>query len=379
MTNVALYTSKNIDSFIWQDSHVFEKHYLLPFIKEGAQKFIANVETETALLEVDGYIFPVTINNKEYESSYVCSPYNACISYSKEEMSKLGNKPLEFALQTLANISGLLLKSAKINKVVSINNWLLSTNLYQAWDGEGIKTMTDFLVQTFPDHVLMSRSLNEHTNPTLLKQYAQNGYDFVPSRQVYLFDKANGDYLKKNNVKWDFALLEDTGYCIVTHDEITPGDYSRITDLYNKLYLDKYSYHNPQFTIECIALWHKHKLVVMQGLRNQSGILDGIAGCFERDGITTAPLVGYDTALPQSIGLYRMLIALVIKRAHIHNMVLNCSSGASEFKRLRGAVPEIEYSVIYTKHLSLYRRVIWRILIWILSYIGVPLMRKYKL
>jgi hypothetical protein len=268
---------------------------------------------------------------------------------------------------------------ARINKVVSLNNWLLSTNLYQDWDGKSIQDMTAFLVKKFPEHIIMSRSLNEQANPELLKQYKQNGYDFVPSRQVYLFDKKNGDYSKKNNTKWDFKLLEDTEYSIVSHDDIIPEDYPRITELYNKLYLEKYSYHNPQFTAECIRLWHKHKLIIMQGLRNSDGTLDGIAGCFERGGITTAPLVGYDTSLPQSLGLYRMLIALVIKRAHTHNMVLNASSGASEFKRLRGAVPEIEYSVIYTKHLSLYRRGVWKILTWILINIGIPLMKKYKL
>ena len=379
MTNIELYTKENIDDFDWPENSQYEKDYILSFIKDGAKDFIANVETRVALLRVDNALFPVKINNEEYESSYVCSPYNACISYSKEEMSKLGNIPLEIALQSLASFSGSLLKSAKINKVVSINNWLLSTNLYQDWDGKSIQDITDFIVNKFPEHIIMSRSLNEQANPKLLKLYRKNGYDFVPSRQVYLFDKKNGDYTKKNNTKWDFNLLEDTEYQIVNHGEIKSEDYPRITELYNKLYLEKYSYHNPQFTTKCIGLWHKHNLIIMQGLRNSQGILDGISGCFERNSITTIPLVGYDTSLPQSLGLYRMLIALVIKRAHIHNMSLNASSGASEFKRLRGAVPEIEYSVIYTKHLSLYRRSIWKILTWILVNIGVPLMKKYKL
>lgn len=379
MTHITLHTSKNIDSFIWPDSHAYEKHYLLPFIKEGAQKFIANVETEFALLKAGEQLFPVTINHREYNSSYVCSPYNACISYAKEEMAKLQNKPLEMVLLLLATISGALLKTAKINKIVCVNNWLLSTNLYPVWHGKEIREITDFLTKKFPGHAIMFRSLNQHTNASLLAEYAEYGYDLIPSRQVYIFDKSKGDYRKKNNTKWDLKLLEKTSYRVVPHDFIMPSDYPRITALYNKLYLDKYSYHNPHFTTELIELWHQKKLLMMQGLRNEQGILDGIVGCFERGGRSTAPLVGYNTALPADLGLYRMLMVLVINRAYETDMLLNLSSGASTFKRLRGAVPEIEYSVIYTKHLSTYRQAIWKTLTGILVHIGVPLMEKYKL
>ena len=377
MIKINLYTKQNIDQYIWPKNSLYEKDYILPFINDGATKFIANVKTQMALLQIEEKLFPITINNAEYESSYVCSPYNACIIYSKDEMSKLANKPLEFALKCMTNLFGLFLKLAKINKVISINNWLLSTNLYQDWNGNNIKEMTDLLVEKFPQHIIMSRSLNEQGNSELLKQYKKSGYKLIPSRQVYLFDQKNSDYSKKNNTKWDFKSLEDTKYKIISHDEINPKDYPRITELYNKLYLEKYSYHNPQFTTELISLWHKNKLVIMQGLRNKDGILNGIVGYFERDGIITAPLVGYDTLLPRSLKLYRMLLALVIKRAYTSNMVLNASSGASEFKRLRGGVVEIEYSVIYTKHLSIYRRVTWKILTVALENVAVPLMKKY--
>jgi hypothetical protein len=379
LTEIQLYQKGNVDKFDWPKDCQYEKNYILPFIKNGSTKYIANVETEMALLRINEYLFPLTINNREYESSYVCSIYNACISYSKEEMIKLGSKPLELALKNIANITGLLLKSAQINKVVSINNWLLSTNLYQDWDGQNIKTMTDFLIEKFPSHAIISRSLNKQANLKLLKQYQENGYCLVPSRQVYLYDKKNNDYTKKQNTKWDFKLLKNTEYNLVSHEEITPKDYSRITELYNKLYLEKYSLNNPQFTEECIGLWHKNKLILMQGFRNRNGVLDGIIGFFERGGITTAPLVGYDTALPKSLGLYRMLIAFAIKHADSYQRVLNISSGASEFKRLRGAIPEIEFSVVYTKHLSRYRKSVWKILTWILTNFGIPLMRRYKL
>lgn len=379
MKNIQLYTKENIDQFDWPENSEYEKNYILPLIKEGTTKFMANVESKMALLQVGDNLFPLTINNTEYKSSYVCSPYNACISYSKEEIEKLCNKPLEIVLKSIVSLFDVLLKSAKINKVVSINNWLLSTNLYHDWNGDKINKITDFLIKKFPEHTIMSRSLNEQSNHKLLKKYKQNGYDFIPIRQIYLFNYKDNSAFRKIDTKRDFKLLKKTGYYIATHDEITSSDYPRITELYNKLYLEKYSYNNPQFTHDYIALWHRHKLLTMQGLRNKNGVLDGIIGHFCRNKIITTPLFGYDTSLPKSLGLYRVLSALIMQYSYSNNTLQNASAGASEFKRLRGAAPEIEYSVIYIKHLSLYRRLVWKILIWILVNIGVPIMKKYKL
>ncbi len=377
MTEV-LYSPQQLINLSWPDTCQYQQAYLLPF-SSGAQRFIANVATQMQVLRIGEHFFPVTVNDSEYESSYVCSPYTACISYAKEELSKLHNKPLETGLKLLITAVGKLLRAVQINKVVSVNNWLLSTNLYPDWQGAEIQSITQLLTQQFPEHSIMFRSLNHHSNAALLKAFKAAGYHLLPSRQVYLFDKQRSDYWQYKNTRCDFALLDKTPYTVVDHDDITMVDYPRIVMLYKQLYLDKYSYHNPQFTVECIQLWHQQKLLYMQGLRNSNGLLDGIVGCFERNMITTAPLVGYDTQLPRQLGLYRMLMALVIKRAYNHDLMLNLSSGASQFKRLRGGMPEIEYSAVYTAHLSTPRKAVWKILESLLTHIGVPLMKKYQL
>jgi hypothetical protein len=89
--------------------------------------------------------------------------------------------------------------------------------------------------------------------------------------------------------------------------------------------------------------------------------------------------VGYDTALPQRAGLYRQLTRLCLQEAVERGVVLNFSSGAAEFKRLRGGQPQIEYSLIHVAHLSWGRRWVWQVLSHLLHGIGVPLMRKFKL
>lgn len=353
--------------------------YMRPFFEKGSASMIANVETVPALLRLPGLILPVTVNSEEYDNSYVCSPYTACVSYAKEELSKLHFPLLERILRALIEGLSGVLKKARINAVVCVNNWMLSTNLYPALKPADIPAIRDLIVGRYPHHAVMFRSLNSHTNKALIKSFRRNGFILAPSRQVYLFDPALSEYGARHNSKMDARKLETTEYEIAGHDDITEDDYARIVELYNLLYLEKYSRHNPQFTLELIAHWHRNKLLHMQGLRGRDGRLDGVVGCFEQNGITSAPLVGYDTSMPKHLGLYRMLIALVLKRAQDHDMVLNLSSGASGFKLLRGGHGFIEYSAVYIAHLPRPRRFVWRLLAFLLTFLGVPLMKVMKL
>lgn len=377
MNNIQIF--QNADISIEGKDKLYTLNYLRPFIKEDSQKIIANVKTKAALLDTGENLFPVTINFEEYENSYVCSPYTACVSYAKEEMGKLNNKLLEMLLSGIVNALSLFLKKATINKVISVNNWLLSTNLYSQWNERNIPELKNFLIQNFRDHAIMFRSLNRHSNSDLLDEFNDSGFILVPSRQVYIFDKRLHNYLDRHNTQIDLKLINKTAYKIVDHHDITEDDYTRIVELYNFLYLEKYSYHNPQFTRTCITNWHRGNLLYMKGLRNTDGILDGIIGCFEKDGITSAPLVGYDTNISTNIGLYRMLIALILQRAVENDLVLNLSSGAANFKRLRGGIPFIEYSAVYIRHLPIGKRIIWHVTNFLLTNVGVPLMKAFKL
>jgi hypothetical protein len=59
MNKINLYTKENIEELEWQNNSQFEKNYLLPFILEGANKYIGNVETIFSLLKVGDNIFPL--------------------------------------------------------------------------------------------------------------------------------------------------------------------------------------------------------------------------------------------------------------------------------------------------------------------------------
>lgn len=353
------------------------------FLKELAageiSEYVGNIQTSFQVLEFGNLLLPMTINNTEYESSYICSPYNACISYAQEETAKLKNPIIEIPLKIFLGFISHILKVGKINKVVSLNNWLLSTNLYKDWHGDNVADLTKYLLKEYPQHAIMFRSLNQYTNCELMENFRQAGYELIPSRQVYIINPNNTEILKKPNLKRDINMLQKTDYQLIEHSEILSSDFCRIAELYNYLYLDKYSKHNPHYTEKLIRLWHRHKILEFYGLRNKDGILDGIIGLFRRGDTGSAPLVGYDTSISQSVGLYRMLIAIAFRDSIDKQIIFNISSGASHFKRLRGAKPTIEYSSIYIKHLPAHQQIIWKVLGAALKNIFIPLVEKYEL
>ncbi|HHF7344458.1 hypothetical protein [Legionella feeleii] len=353
--------------------------YSEPFIHSASNEWILNVETKMMTAEMGGFVFPVTVNEEEYRSSYVCSPYNALVTYGQDELFKIKNYPLRLFLSLLMKTLGNLLRLGEVNKNLCINNFLLSTNPYPDWSGDGAEEERKKIQSLYPQHAIMYRSLNKHTNEALIQQLTQLDFMLIASRQVYIFDSKLCDFKKRNNTQNDRRALMKGNYRLVTHEQINRDDYPVIVDLYNKLYLEKYSQHNPQFSEKLIEYWHKNHLLTMFGLRDQAGVLQGIIGIFESEKVITAPLVGYNTHLPNQNALYRILIYLILDYSEKKGCCLNLSSGASEFKLLRGGQPFIEYSAIYIKHLPLYRRFTWKAIRVLLNWLFVPIVKRYKL
>lgn len=109
------------------------------------------------------------------------------------------------------------------------------------------------------------------------------------------------------------------------------------------------------------------------------GCLVGVAGYFVENRVLTTPIFGYDTALPSSLGLYRMLTALMMQEAKKLGCQYHMSSGVGHFKRQRGGVQYLESMAMYTDHLPKFRRWPWRFLGAVFNYLAKPLLVRYKL
>lgn len=356
------------------------KSFAKLFSEHTSQELILNVDTQFKILKIAPEVYlPVTINNEELDSSFVCSPYTAYALYSKDELiHKINNKWIQLPLLFIIKLIGKWLKWGQINKNIHVNNFLLSTNPYPEWQGEQIEEITEFIKKEYPDHSIIFRSLNTWQHQPLLDKFTQNKYDLIGSRQVYIFDLTYADWLKHRNNKHDNRLIKKRGLIFLDHAEM--GDYiEQARNLYNKLYLQKYSKYNPQFTLKYFQTCYTEGVVYFQGYKDENNVLKTFSGLFIVGDTITSPLVGYDTDAPQSDGLYIHGAQLAILYKFRSNLLLNLSSGAPQFKRMRGGAPAIEYSAIYFKHLSFRRRMTWQILKFISNKIGVPLLDKYEL
>lgn len=354
-----------------------EKSYLLALLNHDATHFFSNIKTSFHILQTGNRAWPVTVNEFDYENAYTCSPYSHYVSYGKQELWKLRKPLLEKSLSALLTSVGGLLKATKINKIVCVNNWLLSTNLYPQWDGKEVGMIKDFLISEFPGHALLFRSLNLYTNAAIIDKLQKNGFRLIPAREIFIFDEKLKRYSKRRNTIKDCKLLDNASNAIVEHDKINNHDYQTIVDLYAKLYKG-YSNCSPVITEKFVRLCHEHRFLNMQGIRNREEKLIGILGSYNRNGVLATPLVGYDTDLPIKNGLFRMVTALAMKSAQNTDAVFNISSGVSEFKRLRGAVKFIEYNAIFHNHLSGVRKLPWNSLQFLMTHIGIPLLNKFN-
>lgn len=349
-------------------------------LQPGSRNLIQNVDTRVTPFATEGFAFPTTINDDEWDNSYVCSPYTALHGYCLEELHKVENTAFRIAAAPLIRLIGRYMKNRDINKNVHINNWLLSTNLYPSdYEAKELSEATQSWSKAYPEHAFIFRSLNEFSNARLLQQFKNADYLLMPSRQVYLYDERLANINNRHNFRIDTKLLKRKDYHYVSNDEILDSDLDRIVELYNHLYIAKYSRFNPMFTQAFIAHIKQNPMFELYGFRNNDGILDAIGGRFSVDSVTTLPIVGYDTGLPKSLALYRRVLIATNVHALENNLTFNASSGASHFKMLRGAEPCIEYSAVYVAHLSKRRRRTWQLVANLLNKIGVPIIKKYQL
>lgn len=374
---VKLYDAKNIDSIEWstkRDGHLIRNYFEILMIN-SINKYIKNIETEIYLLEIDDILLPISLNQKEFSNSYVVSPYTHYISYAKEELWELGNKRLEAFLSNVIEGIGFLLRKSNLNKVVVVNNWLLSTNLYPSLTSDQIKKMTEFLTNQFPKHTILMRSINETLHSQMISSFNSEGYKRIMSRSIYLFDPSIPLTKKQRKaLNQDKKLLEKFNYQI---RDIQSGDYQNVEELYNQLYIEKYSTNNPQFTEHFFKNAAIHNTLQFKLVLKDKKVI-GVIGYFVRDGVLTTPVLGYEIKSEKEAGLYRVLSMLITKEIINKNYMGHRSAGAGSFKRKRGSVQEIEYTYYYNKHLSFKSMLAWNSLKMIMDIVIEPLARKMR-
>ncbi len=380
MRNIRIWNQQNIEHFEWNDSenHQIVKSLVLPLMQNSSSKFIKNAHVQVEIVEYQGGLFPITINENNWHNCYTAAPFGI-MPYSHDEMSHLGAFEKGVLKCGLWPVS-LFLKLSRINHVVCVNNFLLSTNLYPHITVKEIEYLTAFLRKTYPQHAILWRSLNDYQHSKWLPELKNKNYRLAASRSIWFFNEPFKYQSKrvKKTLKEDLKLQQKTTYKLVMIDKATEGLFKSVKDLYDQLYLEKYSFHNPQFTEFFFENFLASPNTVLFGLY-EGDTLQGVVGSYIYNQTITTPIVGYNIKKPQGDGLYRLLTWQVMTIAQEQHLLLNHSSGAGHFKRGRGAIGSFEYTAVYIDHLSFWRKPAWYFLELMLNTVGVYFLRKYRL
>lgn len=345
--------------------------YLIPLLRDGVSAHLGNVHTTLRVLPVGDRVLPVTINDGGAANSWVVSPRNAYVDYASEELREVDGTLLRASLKGALATLGAVLDAGHIDRLVCVDNWCVSTNLHPPFADADLAAITDGLAATYPQHAIAWRSVHRWGDHPLADQLKALGYLAVPARSCWVWDPNNAHHRRSRDLKHDAKLLRTSGYEVVGPDQLTAADAPRLRELYNALYLDKYSKHNPWMTDRYLAAAIAGGLNV-RALR-KDGRLDGVLGYIRRAGFMTSPLFGYDTSLPIEVGLYRMISRVLVDEALEHGLVLHQSAGAASFKRNRRADSVMEHTWVYTRHLGRGHRLAWTTLAQAMERIAVPL------
>jgi hypothetical protein len=350
------------------------RDWVEPMMRAGTRASVANADAPLGVLITGDAALPFTVGHRPApHTSYVVDPYSHYIRYGREEVPKLSSVWERLFTRLLLGPLARLCRWGRLSKVVMANNWLLSTNLYPPLSQAQVGAAVDALRAAYPDHAIVLRSVDEATRAELLGHCRALGARMVFSRRVNILGPDEPKAWRRNNIKNDERLRRRTAL-----ERGGARDFTRLASLYGQLYLDKYSPLNPQFTPAMLE--RLHRLGLMRFVTySHEGRVAAVCGSVSLDGVSTAPVVGYDTGADPQLGLYRLAYLEMIEAGRSAGVTVNCSAGVAHFKRLRGARPALEYNAVFDAHLSWRRRLPWRALQAVTDRLVVPLMVRQDL
>ncbi len=355
------------------------RRWFRPLLERGTAWCAPNLATTPAFLRVGEIELPLTVNEAEWENSWLCSPWTHYITYAREEIDRAVG-PVTSALGgALLGGLGTWFRKAEINRVVMVNNWLHSTNPWPRWEAEDLPAVLEAMTQRWPGHAIVFRSVNPKESAPLLAALDRAGAMLVPSRQIWWYEAGSEAVTKSPDFRKDVRLLRRGDLGIVPHEAIEEADFENLTKLYSRLYVEKYSRQNPRYTADWLGHLHRENLARFTALREPGGRLVGVEACSELHGVLTSPIVGYDLDLPRELGLYRRLAAVPVLEAKKRGIPLNLSAGVGQFKALRGGEAVMEYLGVYVRHLPVSRRAPWRAVHELSARLLAPHVRKHGL
>ena len=348
--------------------------YLETLVKKGVDHFFQNISADLQLLKVGSHLLPVLIPEQK-ENAYVCSPYHHYIAYGLKFSKEMKLPFLRYCGTPFMKKFGQLVRIGQIEKVVYVNHWLFSTDLYPEDFSKGeIFAIVSFLKKKYPDLAIVFRSLNPLINEGLMADLQEMGFNLIASRQVHLTDTRNEELFQTRIHKSDLRLWNKTGFQIEEKEKLSKEEVTDVLKLYNVHNISGHSSLNPQPNQRFLFLQDHYLRFKM--IKNNKRLL-GVAGYYEKDGVMVCPFFGYDPSFSEHTTIYRLLSTALLLEAKKRQLIFHQSAGATFYKQVRRAKSCIESMAVYSEHLPLKQRVSWKMLKTVINLFGPRFMRKY--
>ena len=335
--------------------------YLSALAAAGPGAFADNVAGTFRLIDAFGTVLPILVCEPvRRPAADICSAVGRYAGYPSSEAAKRVPRAFAPAVRVGFGAWGAFLRVFRMDRVVYVNNWLLSTNPVRALADHQYRQLNAWLRRRYPRHAIVHRTVNPFLNRRHAEALQAAGCRLVGTRIVYVVDTASPEFRRRTNVWHDERLLRESPYRRIEVHGADGVDLDRIASLYRQLYLDKHCRLNTAFN----ARFFERVLSTPffhTSLFTCDGRTDAFTTFYEGDGCITGCLVGHDASLSKSHGLYRMALMYKVFLAEKRGLRVNLSGGCGPFKCMRGAVPVREYDAVDDRHLPGWRRLPWRL------------------
>ena len=373
---IQLFSKYNIKDLTWPTEPWgrFAEGLLRPLCDDGVARYVRNIEAEQYVLKLGSKVLPLTVVDAAYENSYIASPYTHYVQFTAEELRLVTSRVVGKLLDLTEKLLKYPCRACEMNRIVLVNGWPLTTTFYPELTGAEVGAVRDFLVRRFPHHTIAFRTVDGLFGDGFGQLFRQQGFRLIYYRPIYSLDPTVENFRPRAALRRDLNLLKKTEYAVLGAEQLGEGDIERISELYHKLYIQKYTSCNPQYTKDFFLLLWRKKLMELTALK-KGGRVDGFIASYGDERQLADPFLGHDTDLPKSLGIYRMLAALVYLQAKERGVLMNYSAGVGDFKKRRGCRKTVEYLAIDDRHLGSRRRLPWALL-QAANHFAIPLMER---
>ncbi|MBY0279440.1 GNAT family N-acetyltransferase [Candidatus Binatia bacterium] len=343
--------------------------YLAAIAARGVDAFLANGRGLAMVLRpAGGRTVPLLVSDGRPGKPAIASPTAHHLGYPSHEIGRAQGRIARLALRAATRPVEAVLRLTAFDRVVFVNHWLFPSAPPLPAARDQLARLLESVVRDWPDHAVVVPGVVPALSAELLRVLVDLGGRAVPSRVVHLQRPGRsfrGGRMRsvRHNRNADFAVYARHAPRATSNAFFLAEQAERIAELYRQLYLERHpAWLNPQLTPAFFRLLIQSGAFEVCGWTDDGGRLVAFNVRLIGDGVIWWTVGGYDTTLPRSRGLYRLISTDDVAAVEERGLLLNQGAGNGDFKRRRGAEPAAEFEVVFDRHLAPQRRLPWQLL-----------------